>query len=319
MPAVIASFIISTLAHFVVGASKTLVTARSWWASGFEMIAVGVLEAAITHGWPRVRRTPTATRITDERTERTADSSAAGAATALVLPGERRPRARNVDPRSRRRRRTAQHLHGRAWRAPRRSRPRRRDVQLSAHRAGTTNAGSPAGARSALSRGLPRTRSAIESARRALHRRQRMGGRMATHVAAADAALPLAGLVLLGYPLHPLSRPNDDKHLPAIRQQLLFVQGSRDAFGTPAEIAPILDGLTPRRRFTSSPRAITRSSWRKSPVAQAVHDELQRATWNGSAAANASPTRSSTPSRRPRAKTPKREGTNERAAVRRPE
>ena len=34
MPAVIASFIISTLAHFVVGASKALVTTRSWWASG---------------------------------------------------------------------------------------------------------------------------------------------------------------------------------------------------------------------------------------------------------------------------------------------
>ena len=37
MPAVIASFIISTLAHFVVGASKALVTTRSWWASGTEM------------------------------------------------------------------------------------------------------------------------------------------------------------------------------------------------------------------------------------------------------------------------------------------
>ena len=32
MPAVIASFVISTLAHFVVGASKALVTTRSWWA-----------------------------------------------------------------------------------------------------------------------------------------------------------------------------------------------------------------------------------------------------------------------------------------------
>jgi len=50
MPAVIASFIISTLAHFVVGASKSLVTTRSWWASGTEMTLVGVLEAAITYG-----------------------------------------------------------------------------------------------------------------------------------------------------------------------------------------------------------------------------------------------------------------------------
>ncbi len=50
MPAVIASFIISTLAHFAVGASKSLVTTRSWWASGAEMTVVGIVEAAVTYG-----------------------------------------------------------------------------------------------------------------------------------------------------------------------------------------------------------------------------------------------------------------------------
>lgn len=50
MPAVIASFIISTAAHFVVGASKALVTTRPWWATGTEMTVVGILEAAITYG-----------------------------------------------------------------------------------------------------------------------------------------------------------------------------------------------------------------------------------------------------------------------------
>ena len=50
MPAVIASFIISTLAHFAVGASKALITTRSWWASGSEMTLVGILEAGITYG-----------------------------------------------------------------------------------------------------------------------------------------------------------------------------------------------------------------------------------------------------------------------------
>src|SRR5204862_3474635 len=50
MPAVIASFAISTLAHFAVGASKSLVTTRSWWASGAEMTIVGIIEAAITYG-----------------------------------------------------------------------------------------------------------------------------------------------------------------------------------------------------------------------------------------------------------------------------
>jgi vacuolar iron transporter family protein len=53
MPAVIASFIISTLAHFAVGASKSLVTTRSWWSSGAEMTMVGVLEAAVTYGLGR--------------------------------------------------------------------------------------------------------------------------------------------------------------------------------------------------------------------------------------------------------------------------
>ena len=53
MEAVIASFVISTLAHFAVGASKALITTRSWWASGTEMTLVGILEAGITYGLGR--------------------------------------------------------------------------------------------------------------------------------------------------------------------------------------------------------------------------------------------------------------------------
>src|SRR4029077_471295 len=75
-----------------------------------------------------------------------------------------------------------------------------------------------------------------------------MGGRIATQVAAADPGLALAGLVLLGYPLHPPGRPGErrDKHLPAIARPMLFVQGSRDAFGTPAELTPIVERLEPK-------------------------------------------------------------------------
>jgi uncharacterized protein len=74
-----------------------------------------------------------------------------------------------------------------------------------------------------------------------------MGGRIATQIAAADRALPVAGLVLLGYPLHPPGKPAErrDKHLPEIARPMLFVQGSRDAFGTPAQLAPILATLRP--------------------------------------------------------------------------
>ncbi|MGI8891420.1 MAG: VIT1/CCC1 transporter family protein [Chthoniobacterales bacterium] len=49
-PAVIAAFIISIVAHFAVGAVKSLITIRSWWASGMEMTIVGVLEAVVTYG-----------------------------------------------------------------------------------------------------------------------------------------------------------------------------------------------------------------------------------------------------------------------------
>jgi predicted alpha/beta-hydrolase family hydrolase len=74
-----------------------------------------------------------------------------------------------------------------------------------------------------------------------------MGGRAATHVAADDAALTLAGIVLLGYPLHPPGRPEQlrDAHLPAVGRPMLFVQGSRDTFGTPSELKPILASLEP--------------------------------------------------------------------------
>jgi VIT1/CCC1 family predicted Fe2+/Mn2+ transporter/rubrerythrin len=48
--AVMVAFVVSIVAHFVVGALKSLITARSWWASGFEMTAVGILEAAVTYG-----------------------------------------------------------------------------------------------------------------------------------------------------------------------------------------------------------------------------------------------------------------------------
>ena len=48
--ALIVSFVISTLAHFAVGAAKVIVTGRSWWKSGLEMMVIGLGEAAITYG-----------------------------------------------------------------------------------------------------------------------------------------------------------------------------------------------------------------------------------------------------------------------------
>ena len=73
-----------------------------------------------------------------------------------------------------------------------------------------------------------------------------MGGRIAAQVAAAGIE-NLAGLVFLGYPLHPPGKPDRlrAKHLPDIKAPMLFVQGSRDAFGTPDELRPILTWLEP--------------------------------------------------------------------------
>jgi len=75
-----------------------------------------------------------------------------------------------------------------------------------------------------------------------------MGGRIATHVAAEDPLLPVAGLVLLGYPLHPPGKPEQrrDAHLPDVRRPALIVQGSRDTFGTPDEFEGVLERMTPR-------------------------------------------------------------------------
>jgi predicted alpha/beta-hydrolase family hydrolase len=71
-----------------------------------------------------------------------------------------------------------------------------------------------------------------------------MGGRIASHIA-SQGCEGLSGLVFLGYPLHPPGKPEQrrDAHLPAITEPMLFVQGSRDAFGTTEEISALLPTL----------------------------------------------------------------------------
>jgi uncharacterized protein len=69
-----------------------------------------------------------------------------------------------------------------------------------------------------------------------------MGGRMCSMVAAGadgEAPLPLAGVVLIAYPLHPPGKPERlrTEHLPSLRVPVLFVCGDRDPFGTPEELA----------------------------------------------------------------------------------
>ncbi len=73
-----------------------------------------------------------------------------------------------------------------------------------------------------------------------------MGGRIVSNFAASAAGgLRLAGLVFLGYPLHPQDKPmvRRDEHLPSVPFPMLFVQGSRDALGTAAEIRAVVRRL----------------------------------------------------------------------------
>ena len=48
-PAVVVAAIVSLIAHFAVGAAKSLITIRSWWASGLEMTVVGAVEGTVTY------------------------------------------------------------------------------------------------------------------------------------------------------------------------------------------------------------------------------------------------------------------------------
>lgn len=82
-----------------------------------------------------------------------------------------------------------------------------------------------------------------------------MGGRIASQVMAEEGkeafADEVAGLVFLGYPLHPPGNPAKLRveHLADIHKPMLFVQGTRDALGTPEEIQPFIKNLRPAAKI----------------------------------------------------------------------
>ncbi|MFL6040324.1 MAG: alpha/beta family hydrolase, partial [Gaiellales bacterium] len=73
-----------------------------------------------------------------------------------------------------------------------------------------------------------------------------MGGRIAS-MAAAEG-MPAAGLVFLGYPLHPPGKPDRlrDDHLDSVPAPMLFLQGTRDPFATPELLGRVAARLGPR-------------------------------------------------------------------------
>ena len=89
-----------------------------------------------------------------------------------------------------------------------------------------------------------------------------MGGRMCS-LAAAEG-LEVAALVLVSYPLHPPGKPDRLRtaHFPDLRVPCLFVSGTRDAFGSSAEL---------ERETTAIPGAVTRARRWGPCTAQAGH------------------------------------------------
>jgi len=74
------------------------------------------------------------------------------------------------------------------------------------------------------------------------------GGRMTSQAQAATPMPGVAGLIFLGFPLHPPGQPSDARgaHLSDVRIPMLFLQGSRDEFATLALLQPLAAGLGTR-------------------------------------------------------------------------
>jgi predicted alpha/beta-hydrolase family hydrolase len=109
-----------------------------------------------------------------------------------------------------------------------------------------------------------------------------MGGRIASQVAAGESR-GLAGLVFLGYPLHPPGRPDRLRaaHLGDVKAPMLFVQGTRDPFGTPAELQPIISQLDPAADLfvveggDHSFKVPKSAGFRQRDVHRAIQDRIQ--------------------------------------------
>ncbi len=71
------------------------------------------------------------------------------------------------------------------------------------------------------------------------------GGRMASGAAAEAPLEGIAGLVFLGFPLHPAGRPGTDRarHLRDVTVPMLFIQGTRDALADLTLLRPVLTDL----------------------------------------------------------------------------
>ena len=78
------------------------------------------------------------------------------------------------------------------------------------------------------------------------------GGRQATILASEQPALA-DGLLLLSYPLHPPRTPEElrTSHFPNLRTRSLFIHGTRDPFGSIAEMETALQLIPAEHKLVS--------------------------------------------------------------------
>jgi len=81
------------------------------------------------------------------------------------------------------------------------------------------------------------------------------GGRQATMLVSEDQdfAAGIAGLLLLSYPLHPPRKPEQLRtaHFPALHPPALFIQGTRDPFGSIEETEAAIKLIPGRTKLVS--------------------------------------------------------------------
>jgi len=103
---------------------------------------------------------------------------------------------------------------------------------------------------------------------------QSYGGRQATMLAAEQPDL-VAALLLFSYPLHPPGKPERLRveHFPRLRVPCVFVSGTADPFGAPAELRDaisLIPALTERIIIDGAGHDLKRGRFDLAPVAAAV-------------------------------------------------
>jgi len=71
---------------------------------------------------------------------------------------------------------------------------------------------------------------------------------MTSRAAAAEPLAGVAGLIFLGFPLHPAGQPATSRadHLAKVERPMLFLQGTRDTLADLGLLRPVIERLGPR-------------------------------------------------------------------------